>query len=85
MTINTNNLRAMASSNIIAPISVARKLGWTASSSQPVIPMPKSNAMLYSNRVVIERNGKYYIKTRSKVELEVVKLSENKYEVVVGV
>lgn len=81
MTINTNNVNAMASSNIIVPISMARKLGWTKSSSQPVVPMPKSNAMLYGNRVVVERNGKYYIKTRSKVELEVTKIGENKYEV----
>jgi hypothetical protein len=81
MTINTNNVNAKIAGNVIVPMKVAYALGWTASKSQTMIPMVKSNKILYGNRAVVERDGSYYIKSKKQVEFEVVKTGENRYEV----
>lgn len=71
--------------NILAGNVVARaedKLGWTANSSQKIIPLPKSGKILYSNRAVHVRDDKYFVVSRKKQEVQVIKVGENKYEVV---
>lgn len=59
------------------------KLGWTASSSQTMVMMPKSGKIVYGNRSVHVRGDKYFVINRKKQEVQVVKLDNGKYEVIV--
>lgn len=70
--------------NMLAGSVIARledKLGWTASGSQKIVPLPKSGKILYSNRAIHVRDDKYFVINRKKQEVEVTKIGENKYEV----
>lgn len=77
--INTNNTNAIKAGTIIA--TPEAKLGWAASKSQPIQYLGKSGKIVYGNRAVSERDGKLYVKSRAKVEVEVVQVAEGKYEV----
>lgn len=75
--INSNNMKA---GTVITNLDGAKLLNWTKSNSQP-ISYTKSGSIIYGNRAVSERDGKLYVKSRAKVEVEVVKVGDGKYEV----
>ncbi|NJL81734.1 MAG: hypothetical protein HC917_28710 [Richelia sp. SM2_1_7] len=74
-----HNFDNMKAGTIIA--TTEAKLGWTASKSQPIQYLGKSGKIVYGNRAVSERDGKLYVKSRSKVEVEVIEVGDGKYEV----
>lgn len=76
--INSNNMKA---GTVITNLDGAKMLNWTKSNSQP-ISYTKNGSIIYGNRAVNERDGKFYVKSRSKTEVEVVKVGDGKYEVV---
>lgn len=80
--INSEKENSMIAGTVIA--TPEAKLGWTPSKSQPVSFLVNSGKIAFGNRVVVKRAGKYYVKTRSKVEIEVIKIGDGKYEVVVN-
>lgn len=75
------NSENLISGTVIVKAEHAALLNWTKSATQPMIISPRANAIIYGNRSVYERAGKYYVKSRAKLELEVTKIGENKYEV----
>lgn len=77
--INSEEANSMKAGTVIA--TPEAKLGWTASKSQPIQYLGKSGKIVYGNRAVAERDGKFYVKSRSKTEVEVVKVGDGKYEV----
>lgn len=77
--INSEKANSMKAGTIIATSEA--KLGWTASKSQPITYMPRAGKIAYGNRAVAERDGKLYVKSKAKVEVEVVEIGDGKYEV----
>ena len=70
---------------VIANQAAMRKLNWTPNANQRISPIGSSldDYKLYCyNRAVTERGGKYYVKLRKGKQIEVRKINDDKYEVV---
>jgi len=80
--INSEKENSMIAGTVIA--TPEAKLGWTPSKSQPVSFLVNSGKIAFGNRAVSERDGRYFVKARNKSEVEVVKIGDGKYEVVVN-
>ena len=72
---------------VIANQAAMRKLAWTPSASQRISGSgdalkPETIEYRCYNRAVTERGGKYYVKPRKGKQIEVRKINDDKYEVV---
>lgn len=75
--INAEN--KLAGTVIIPDMDAYRKLGWTPNRSQKIMPT-KYGSFICGNRAVTIDDGNYYV-TGRKGKVQVRKVDENKYEV----
>ena len=72
---------------VVVPQAAMSKLNWTQNANQLISghgdPLDMSSVEYYCyNRAVSCRAGKYYVKPAKGKQIEVRKISDNKYEVV---
>lgn len=72
------------SGTVVVNTEDAGMLNWTKSKTQPMTIAPKANVIIYGNRAIKQRGDKYFVISRSKAEVRVIKLDEGRYKVVVS-
>lgn len=76
---NTDNMLAGV---IVTDLSGAKQLKWSTNSSQGCHVSGKTGKFYFSDRAVQKRNGKYFVRSAKKKDVEVKEIGENRYELV---